>query len=535
MSISRRTFIATGSAAVAAASLSPPSVLAAARSPNTALSPVLNEALVEVARKAVDAASGEGAAYADARLTNTSILKWSERGPVRTEQLDLGVRALVNGYWGFSVTPVCTSDEAVRAARRAVAQARIYDISSGRPVELSPVSEQEGGHWDMPVEIDPFEIPFEEINDFMNGLRAFMSRLEKHSGHFVAFETVRQDKAFVSSEQQVCTQRLYRTGGSVRLTLNDSKTGVSISRSVPEISIAGSGWEYFKRKSLRELILKTHEDALEDLSLDVVPLEIGRVKILVDPWTTATLVSEGIGQATELDRIMGYEANSAGTSYITDPSSMMGSLKVGASNITVVANRMPAESLGNVRWDDEGVKPRTLNLVDKGILRGLQTSRESGSWLAEGNISTLRDYSLPMGSSIASDATSPPIIASGDLELAPFDGDADLNSLRQEMGTGIEFYCAGVRHDFQRSSGLMTGHAYNIRGGKRVNIVGSAGVLFKTTELWKNVIAGGGAGSSVQYGRQFSKGEPLSTRYCSVSAVPIVVQDAALIDVRRKA
>jgi predicted Zn-dependent protease len=102
------------------------------------------------------------------------------------------------------------------------------------------------------------------------------------------------------------------------------------------------------------------------------------------------------------------------------------------------------------------------------------------------------------------------------------------------MDKGIELR-PWISMDFQFSSGLGRGHAYEITRGKRTAILLNAGMLFRTSELWKNLIHLGGASSMRRFGVMETKGEPSQLSYHSVSAAPIVLKDLTVVDVTRKA
>lgn len=99
-----------------------------------------------LAQQAVDAARAAGARYADARLTRVVIHSYGfgiEEGDRLNatfrdddEYVGVGVRALVDGYWGFSASAVIASDEVVRLAQDAVGQAKENAKGSPWTVDL---------------------------------------------------------------------------------------------------------------------------------------------------------------------------------------------------------------------------------------------------------------------------------------------------------------------------------------------------------------------------------------------------------------
>ena len=94
----------------------------------------------------------------------------------------------------------------------------------------------------------------------------------------------------------------------------------------------------------------------------------------------------------------------------------------------------------------------------------------------------------------------------------------------------------GLDVDFQCLNGLLAeGACYQVKEGRIVaKIEGAAGLLFRAPDLWKGLVALGGAASAQRYGVSMSKGEPEQDSYHSVTAPPAVFQQLILIDAARK-
>ena len=107
----------------------------------------------------------------------------------------------------------------------------------------------------------------------------------------------------------------------------------------------------------------------------------GLKDIIMTPSHSMLTIHEIIGHPTELDRILGYEANYAGTSFIklTD----VGKLKYGSKMFNVTADRTIAGGLCTVGYDDDGVKTQSWPIVREGMLVGLQTNRETAHFMGE--------------------------------------------------------------------------------------------------------------------------------------------------------
>lgn len=487
-----------------------------------------NDHFKRVIRLAVDSATDAGATYADARITYTLYGR-------QTRMFGFGVRSLVDGYWGFASSPLISESEAAVLGRNSVYNASANSMGEPYPAELAPIDNPTDGEWIMPVKDDPFLMPEEEITDFLRGLSGFMGRLKYISDIQVREFFIRQDKHFGSSLGQFTSQRVYRTSATVSFLLENMETGRTADASLESLTPAGKGFEHLRDQPLREYLLEAHEEAMRDLSLPVIPVDVGRYPLLVNSRGVSSLMSRSIGIATQIDRAMGHEANAGGTSYIADPETMVGQFDIGNSLLNIECDRSEAGSVGLVKWDDEGVEPAPFTLVKDGTLVNMQTSREGAGWIKSHYEKTQSPY-RSFGCTYASSAIDVPLIYGADMKLMPpGNSSATVDTLRSDMEDGIEFHTPAVSMDFQQISGLVRGKAYLIKQGKREALVGGAGALFRTPELWKSMKATGGSNSVTRFGDESIKGEPAQYGYYSVSAPPAVFEDMSIIDVSRKA
>ncbi len=499
--------------------------------------PIDDPRLKELAFRAVEAARAAGASYADVRLTHT----WNG---FFNERMTAGVRALVNGYWGFASGPVWSPDELARLGREAVHQAKVMALGPARPMELAPVSVVQDGHWVMSVERDPFETSQAEIDDFLESLKIEARRIPEVKSLVITSVWQVQEKAFASSLGSYCTQRTYLIDGDTnRIDLEWREKGIQAATKLHCLTPAGLGWEYFtadriplvREQPLIEEIRRAVEDLKEYLALPVKPVEVGRYDTVFDASTMAGLVAQTLGRATQLDVALGYEANAGGTSYLNDPVNMVGSYQAGSPLLTLTANRSEPGGCATVRWDDEGVEPDPFPLVREGVLTDFQTTREAAGWL--------KAYYAKSGKPVRSHgcAAAPagvdaPLVHPPNLVLAPGREAEDFDALVAGLGNGLAIKYAELDLDFQAATGLGTGGwVYEVKGGKRVARIEGAGFLFRSTELWKGLLAVGGEAALRRYGFESTKGEPPQTCYHSVTAPPAVVKQLTLIDVSRKA
>lgn len=566
--ISRRTLLRGTAGTLAGAMLTRP--VYAANSASTANTTVTefqelpsaqDERLKMLITTAIDAARSAGASYSDARLTftqemgsgggNISDFIVRSGGPTRDrrETMAFGVRAQVDGYWGFASSPLWTKDEAARLGRMAVDGAKANLLGMPRDIDMAPNPEATSGDWSMPIKDDPFAIDPEEIYDYLSGVWAYVDTLRSDyplsdKCYLVDNRALfyRQQKAFGSSDGQFQTQRLYRTGGKITMRVEDvpAHGGASAEGSIRQFNLAGAGRgvELVRDPNIREWCRELYEELAEERFLPWIPVDVGRYTCLIHPECVAPILMKSIGLATEVDRVMGFEANTSGTSYIIDPNEELGSLQIGGPLMNVTATRSLSGRLSHVKWDDEGVEPKDFAVVKNGVITSLHNSREGTGWMKAYLERTGQPF-RSHGNTSAMDASDPQTIHPADLVLhADPDRDTTLTQLREQMGDGIEFKTGSGEMDFQQATGMMRagrGAAFKVEKGKRVARFLGAGIIFRTSELWKNVQVLGGPGSVLHVGTAEPKSNPFKATYSSVDTPPVLFKEMSLINPLQKA
>src|SRR5262249_18678286 len=88
-------------------------------------------------------------------------------------------------------------------------------------------------------------------------------------------------------------------------------------------------------------------------------------------------IHESVGHPIELDRVLGEEANFAGTSFLT--LDKLNNLRYGSDIVNVVADARleHGPGLGSFAYDDEGVPAQCTDIIKGGEFRGYLSNRES--------------------------------------------------------------------------------------------------------------------------------------------------------------
>jgi TldD protein len=526
----RRDFLARSAAAAAALGLHPGLVRAA---PSAA--PERDHR--ELAMRALDAARSAGASYADVRISRnrTQNLATRERqitGFADGETFGFGVRVLANGAWGFAASRELDPDEVARVARLAVLQARANAAARRVPVELAPVEAVPDGRWRSPMEIDPFEVPVEEKVELL--LRANAAALAVPGARFVnsSMFFVGEEKTFASTEGTYTVQALCRSWPQMTVTAVQG-TDFQTRQSTP-VQPMGLGYEHVRDA---DLVARAPEWAAEAVAkLSARPVQPGRYDLVLLPSHLFLTIHESIAHPTELDRIMGYEANYAGTSFIHPIEDYLGKFRYGRDFMNVQAERSAPGSLATTGWDDEGVKPTEYLIVKDGILNDLQTTREQAPWLADwyrGQGKPVRSH----GNSYAQSWSDVQFQRMPNVNLLPNpERDVQLEELVEGIRDGILIEGRGsFSIDQQRYNAQFGGQVfYEIRNGRVGGMLKDVAYQMRTPEFWNSMDLIGGP-STYFVGGSFNdgKGQPSQSNAVSHGCPPCRFRGVNVINTGR--
>ncbi|MDB4964388.1 MAG: peptidase modulator of gyrase [Myxococcales bacterium] len=373
--LTRRDFIAGTAGVVGAVVIARPGWAQTAAPPTTDLKTLIAVGL--------DAARAAGASWADVRFERIrqQMLRSEDDHIVQSgdsESWGVGIRAIVDGAWGFSATWHTDADAIAQAARDAVAIGRANAKIVGRKVVLAPTSKAIG-KWSSPFEIDPFTVPLgERVDALLTGARAALAvtgaKLKvRGSLHFTS-----QEKTIGNSEGAYFEQRNLRGQPMLDISAIDLKSGQFESGNTDSLVPAAQvGFESLRGRRFEEAGVRAAEETIKRLGAQ--PVEAGTYDLVIAPSNLWLTIHESIGHPTELDRMLGYEANFAGTSFAK--LSDLGKLKYGSPLVNVVADRTQKHALATVGWDDDGQPGDKWDLIKKGLFVGVQTTREQASWI----------------------------------------------------------------------------------------------------------------------------------------------------------
>jgi TldD protein len=535
---SRREFLQLSSAAaigLAAYRLPPQYRIAAPTSP-----PLTDPTFKELAMRALDAAKSAGAEYADVRISqnrNQAIFTREHRVQALndSETFGFGVRVLVKGAWGFAASRDLTADEMVRVARQAVAQAQANRAALERPVVLAPVTPTANGTWRGPAEIDPFDVPIEEKVALL--LDANAAALKVPGAKFVnsGMFFLREEKTLATSDGTYVVQTIFRSQPQMTVTAVASDMSDFQSRQSNDIQPMGRGYEHVRDAKFVDNATRWATEAVQKLGAK--PVDVGRYDLVLHPTHLWLTVHESIAHPTELDRAMGYEANYAGTSFVSPPQKMLEQFRYGHELMNIQGDRTQPGSLSACGWDDEGVVPDTFLIIKKGIVNDYQTTREQAPWL-DWWYKKQGMQTRSHGCSYAQSWEDIQFQRMPNVSLLPGDKEQSFEDIIAATDRGIAIVGEGsFSIDQQRYNAQFGGQLfYEIKGGKIVGMLKDVAYQMRTPDFWNSMDMIGGK-KSYQMGGAFNdgKGQPSQSNAVSHGCVPSRFRNINVINTGRKA
>lgn len=497
--------------------------------------------LRELALVAVDEARAAGASFADVRIGSgrevevSSIWRKSVEGsagpmmvaPRLQRRVGYGVRAIVDGAWGFATGHELTREGVRRAARSAVAHARANRPRHPRTLELAPEPRAQQGEWATPIEQDPFIVPLGDQADRQIAAIAGVMSLPDIRSASADWTWRRAVRVFASTDGTVVTQRLDTALPYAGASASTGRRYGRASADVPSILRGGYGYEAVARVNLTEELRRAAERAVAEARAigTPVPADVGRCDLVFAADAVAMLLARTLAEAVNAERALGYLANREGTSFAAPPGAVLGTLRVGSPLLTVRADRTRSHGAATVGWDDEGTAPGEFTVIRDGVVYDYLTTRQTGVELA----AWYRSRREPVRSrSCASGAGQQlPSVQLPNLTVAP--GTSDLSVDDLIAGTQRGYYIAHLasggpdQQVLNSQFSVMPVGARVIRNGKLGDWVTDLGFQFITPRFWRNLDALGGSASAVTSlaGNDYwLSDDPIQLTHASVTTVP---------------
>ncbi|MFE0502558.1 TldD/PmbA family protein [Lysobacter soli] len=481
---------------------------------------------LDVARKkqladaALQAATSAGASYSDVRIgryLRQFVITREDKvqNVVNTESTGIGVRVLVNGAWGFAATNALNTQGVVKAAQQAAAIAKANAKMQTTPVQLAKAPGVGEVSWKTPIKKNAMEVPLKDKADLLLGVNAAAINAGANFVNSMLF-LVNEQKYFASTDGSYIDQDVHRIWAPMTVTAIDQATGKFRTRDGLS-SPMGLGFEYLDGASSGKVISPNgvvnyglsydmKEDAIAaakqaKAKLKAPSVKSGKYDLVLDPSHTWLTIHESVGHPLELDRVLGYEANYAGTSFAT-LDKQKERFQYGSGIVNIFADKIQPGSLGAVGYDDEGVKTKKWDLISDGKLVDYQTIRDQAHILGK----TESD-----GCCYADSWSSVQFQRMANVSLAPGKNKLSVADMIKDVENGIYIIGDGsFSIDQQRYNAQFGGQLfYEIKNGKITQQIEDVAYQIRTPEFW-NACAAVCDESDYRLGGSFfdGKGQP---------------------------
>ena len=434
---------------------------------------------------ALNVAEQRGASYCDLRIVDERSRALATKngkvgGASDSESQGIGIRVLANGAWGFSA-----SDDLSRAAVEATT-ARAFDIAKAsshvkqQDVRLAP-EKAVTAEWTTPCKIDPFTISVEQNIDLLFKIDAELRAVAGVTLAETSMNFRREEQWFASSEGANIHQTKYTTGAGFTAY---SFAGTEIQKRSYPSSFGGQwqnkGYELVDELKLIENARRIGEETVALHKADKCPE--GAFDIILESSQLGLQIHESVGHPIELDRVLGMEANFAGTSFLT--LDKLRSLRYGSDLVNIVADARQEHGpgLGTFAFDDEGVPAQCTPIITNGLFTGYLSSRETAHTIGSNRSGgTLR----------AEGWNRLPIIRMTNISILPGEKPLSLEQLIASTGYGIlmqtnrSWSIDDKRYNFQFGCEM----GWEIKGGKRSRLLKNPSYSGITTEFWNSMDA----------------------------------------------
>ena len=469
----------------------------------------------DLATACLDTAKLRGAKYADVRVMHLRQRDLTTKnGQVGTlaqsESIGLGVRVLASGGWGFASTDKLTREGVSACAAQAVSIAKASALAKRKEVVMAH-EDAYVDSWVSPFRKDPFEIPLEKQLDLLLAADSEMRRIKGVTLTETDLQFRKIDSWFASSIGSRIHQSKVISGCGIGAT---SFKGEEIQKRSYPNSFGGQhalqGYELIEEMELIKNAPRIGEEAVALHSAAQCPQTTGT--LILGGSQLGLQIHESVGHPIELDRVLGEEANFAGTSFLT--LDKLNNLRYGSDVVNVVADARleHGPGLGSFAYDDEGVPAQCTDIIKNGEFRGYLSNRESAHLIGlKRSSGTMRTESW----------NRLPIIRMTNISLLP--GTWKLDNLIADtddailMETNRSWSIDDRRYQFQFSTEI----GWEIKGGKRGRMLKNPSYSGITTEFWNSCDAICGADEWVLWGTpNCGKGQPMQTMGTGHGASP---------------
>ena len=465
--------------------------------------------------------------YADVRIVQKDSERIATKDGV-VEALEssssqgYGIRILYEGAWGFAASYDFSKKGIEKTIQNAFNIAKSTSAYTDEIISF-PDEEPVVDSYKNIIKEDPFKI---SIDDKIALLLKADKAQRVHKDIAISqthFSAHREQKVFASTNGSLIDQDIIWTGVGIEASAvgnNDFQN-----RSYPNShggQFATKGYELVRELDIVGNAPRVGEEAVALLTAPLCPS--GEYDIILDSNQLGLQIHESCGHAVELDRVLGYEASYAGTSFLTPEK--LWNFKYGSNIVNLTADATIPGGLGTFGYDDEGVPASRTYLVKNGLFNDYITSRETAAKLHKIN----PEYrNISNGTMRAMSSNRIPLIRMTNINLEP--GDPSTGSGRAWklkdliadtkkgifMSTNRSWSIDDRRLNFQFGTEI----GWEIKNGKKIRMVKNPTYQGMTPQFWNSCDAICGRDEWTVWGTpNCGKGQPSQVIHTGHGASP---------------
>lgn len=279
----------------------------------------------------------------------------------------VGVRALVDGAWGFSSTSDLSATGLEKALKDAIECAKAISKMKKAAVRKFPDTKLVRGEFTLPGYHELRAQPLQEKLESVVRAEAMVRGASKsiHSG-VSSYAEIFEDKAVLTTDGARALSRLAR--GEFRVTAIASQNG-EMAEGSRTVGKTGP-WEcLFQDRAIPQMSEEAARLAVDLVSAPKIPG--GTATLILSPGMVGLLSHEAIGHTVEADFVL---SGSVAAGRLGQP--------VASRLVTLCdAGKVPNTDFGggDLSVDDEGVNAGTTTIIKDGILTSYLHNRESAA------------------------------------------------------------------------------------------------------------------------------------------------------------
>ncbi|MFQ5837737.1 MAG: TldD/PmbA family protein [Thermoplasmata archaeon] len=345
-------------------------------------------------------------------MTRIRIAAGSLEDANSTDYRGVGIRALVDGAWGFSSTSKLDRPSLRQAVEDALKGARVAARDKAEKVESLAEGRMARGTFRIqerePLEDRSLEEKMELVSDVEKGAR---DHAQEVKSALCFYREMIDEKVIINSDGAEAEIRESRPDFYVMAVASSNGDMVSALESE---GVAGGWRELFHRRSPDEMAERAAKRAVTLLK---APFPKGeRATVILDPALVGLISHEAFGHTVEAD-------------FVLSGSAAQGKLgeQVASELVTLVDSGLPdrdGSPAGTLMVDDEGVVTRKATIIGRGILESYLFDRETAA----------RFGSEPTGNARAFEYSDEPLIRMRNTYIEP--GEWTLEEMLKDMGEG---------------------------------------------------------------------------------------------------